>query len=337
MKLFKQITAIILTITLFTFTLTGCSTKYRATLFLDHIGDADPFNQPAVDGLNYCVNAYGIDAFTKEATDDYDFEEFFTNVSSKNDLVIGLGYKIAGHIVDSAETHPDINFVAIDCSYETDYPNLIGISYRVQESSFLVGYIAGMTTTTNKLGFVGGMETDNIYAFDYGYRAGVLYAAKQRGIEITVESVYINDFANSDLGYETAKNLYSSGCDIVFHAAGASGIGVINAARDTSNFVIGVDVDQSYLAPQYVLTSALKDIEATVILTISEYTKNTVYKGGTKYIGLYEGGVGIPSENPLVDTDVMQRTQELKELIINGDIVPPATLEQYNSYVDSLK
>lgn len=337
MKLVKRTLAMFITISLFLLTLTGCSQNYRATLFLDHIGETDPFNQPAVDGLNYCVNAYKIDAYTKEATDDYDFEEFFNNVSNKNDLVIGLGYKIAGHIVNSAESHPDINFVAIDCSYETDYPNLIGISYRVQESSFLVGYIAGMTTTSNKLGFVGGMETDNIYAFDYGYRAGALYAAKQRGVQITIDSIYINDFANSELGYNTAKDLYSSGCDIVFHAAGASGIGVINAARDTGNFVIGVDVDQSYLAPQYVLTSALKDIEATVILTISEYTKNTVYKGGTKYIGLYEGGVGIPAENPLVDANVLQRTQELKELIINGDIVPPATQAQYDEYAELMK
>ena len=316
--------------------------KYNVELVTDDkIGNSDDssFILPAVDGLNYMIDSQDIKGTIKEASTEEEYRKaFHTDKENTPDLVITVGYKLYDNITAAAPLNPNIQYVAIDSAVDNKNSNLAGICYRVEESSFLVGYIAGMTTRTNKIGFVGGSESDTIYPFDYGFRAGIAYASKQRNYsEITVTSIYINSFNDRNLGKNAADKLYSDGCDIIFQAAGVAGLGVIDSAVNNGKYVIGVDVDQSYLAPKNVLTSAMKNIKNTVVYVIDQCKNYTGFAPGTTYMGLSDGGIGIPAENPNVNDAVLQRTMELRDLIIDGTIKPPATKEECDEYIKSLK
>lgn len=312
--------------------------SYNVTIVVDKLaGEGDSFNQQAVDGIKLAEKNFDINYEIREAKSDDEFPAVLDKLNKNTDIVFGIGYKTEEVILKTAVEYPETDFIMVDCVYEGELENVTGISYKVQESSFLVGYIAGMTTQTDKLGFIGGVENDSIIPFEYGYRAGVQYAACQLNKTITVEAVYINSFQDSVLAEEKALELYSKDIDIIFQASGSAGIGVINASKEKGKYVIGVDMDQSSLAPDNVLTSALKDVMTTVYDSVDNYKENKKYSEKTKYLGLYECGVGIPAENPLVNKDVLTRTFELKDLIINGDIVPPDNKNSYDEYLLTLE
>jgi basic membrane protein A len=322
-----------------TLILSSCfGSSYDVMVVVDKLtGKGDSFNQQAVDGIKLAKKNFDIDYEIKEAKDDDDFPNLLKEVDKNTDLVIGIGYKPEESIIKMAQKYPDTEFVMVDCTYDGKLSNVVGISYKVQESSFLVGYIAGMTTKTDKVGFIGGVENSSIIPFEYGYRAGVRYAAAQLDKAIAVKAVYINSFQDSALAQEKAGEMYADDIDIIFQASGSAEIGVINAAKENGKYVIGVDMDQSSLAPGNVLTSALKDVMTTVYDVVDNYKEKTKSTEKTIQLGLYEGGVGIPQENPLVDKDVLKRTFELEDLIINGDIVPPADKGSYEEYIKTLK
>lgn len=312
--------------------------KYSVVLVVDKvISEDDSFNKQAVDGIDLASKAFDFSSEKRIVKNDDEFVNILDSLSKNTDLVIGIGYKPQDSIIKSAEENPDIKYVSVDWIYDGPLDNVTGISYKVQESSFLVGYIAGMTSKTNKIGFIGGVENESILPFEYGYKAGIKYAEMESGKQIEVQTFYLNNFDDVQLAKNTALDMYSNDIDIIFQAAGGAGTGVIDAASEVKKYVIGVDKDQSYMAPDYVLTSALKNVKSTVYTVIEDYTDGNYYDQKTVYIGLYEGGVGIPDNNPLVDKDVMKRTLELKDLIINGDIVPPTDKVSFETYVENIK
>lgn len=331
-RLFAFFVTMIMSVTL----LTSCNDgNYNVALVLDYRGNTeDSFNLPAIDGLASAREYFGVTAEVVKGKSEEEFKSAFTKHSEDNDLIIAIGYMAEENIIDAAQLYPETNYIAIDVSFDgRSVPqNLVGISYRSQESSFLAGYIAGMMTKTQKVGFIGGIE-GLVDPFEYGYRAGVDFAAKQRNAEIEVVVYYINDFYDQTAAEKLAIKQYSERCDIIFQAARAAGIGVITAAKKTESFCIGVDVDQSSYAPECVLTSALKDIKYTVMTSIDDYKSGSAYLGGTKSLGLKESGVGLPAENPLVPQEIMSRVDELKELIITEQLVPPKNAEELKAYL----
>ena len=309
---------------------------FSAAIVLDYRGNTeDSFNLPALAGFETAKSNFNIKGTVYKGKDDEQFNEAFTKASKNCDLVIALGYQGKEKIIEAARLNPQTHYVSIDVSFDgrevTD--NLVGISYRSEESSFLAGYIAGMTTKSCRVGFIGGVS-GVVDSFEYGYRAGVDFASDQRGVPIDVTVEYLGDFYDRSLAEKTAIKLYSERCDVIYQAAGSAGIGVITAAKKTEHYCIGVDVDQSEYAPECVLTSALKDTKYTVISTIDDYKSGSVYASGTKSLGLKEGGVGLPDNNPLIPKDIMDRVTELKDLIINDQIEPPATAEDFEKYMN---
>ena len=332
LKTCALLTAALLSMMLFTSCNDG---NFNVVLVLDYRGSTeDSFNVPAIEGLASAKEFFGVTGDIIKAKTEEEFKNAFTKQSEGNDMIIAIGYKAEENIIDAAQLYPETNFIAIDVSFEgkTVPKNLVGISYRSQESSFLVGYIAGMMTETQKVGFIGGIE-GLVDPFEYGFRAGVDFAAKQRNDEIEVIVYYVDDFYDQQAAEKLAIKQYSERCDIIFQAAGAAGIGVINAAQKTQCYCIGVDVDQSPLAPDYVLTSALKDIKYTVMSSIDDYKSGSAYMGGTKSLGLKEAGVGLPAENPLVPQEVLSRVEELKELIITEQLIPPENEEELEAFL----
>jgi len=194
-----------------------------------------------------------------------------------------------------------------------------------------------MMTETNKVGIVGGIKSDLIDTFEFGYRGGVQYAAKERGVDIEVLVQYADSFTDVAKGKTIATTMYQSGADTVFQAAGAVGIGVIEAAKELNKWAIGADIDQSFLAPDNVITSAMKNVNQGIFSVVEE-AAGGANMGGSTFVGtLADGAVGIaPTTSNLVSADIIAKTDEVKALLISGALKAPINEGEYNDFVAGL-
>ena len=294
---------------------------YRIGLVFDVGGKGDKsFNDSAYRGLQWA----------KEGSEEFEnFEKLpinFTTIepgsggagrtdamrmmaSQGFDLVIGVGFLFTDAATSLAKNFPNVNFAVVDYAQFENIPsNLRGLSFAEHEGSFLVGALAAMKTETGKIGFVGGQSSPLIKKFEAGFRSGALYVDPD--LEITDKYVGTTGaaFANPAKGKELAKAMYSDNIDVIYHAAGLSGSGVIEAAAETGNFAIGVDSDQNYLAPGHVLTSMLKRVDVSVYQTIRDVVQGDFEGGTVKTFGLEEDGVGYA-------VDVFNRVEEFPEKV----------------------
>lgn len=313
----------------------GGKSSFSVAMITDTGGINDQsFNQSAWEGLTELKNKTGAEVNyieSKQASD------FVTNLERLGDsganLLWGVGYACADAVLEAAGSNPDIQYAIIDNAYENTPSNVTGVMFRAQEPSFLVGYVAGRTTQTGKVGFVGGISSGLIDQFQYGYEAGVKYAAKELGKDIDISVQYAESFSDAAKGKAIAARMYSDGCDVIYHAAGGTGTGVIEAAKEADKWVIGVDRDQAYLAPENVLTSALK-LVGKAVQEVSEEAMNGKEIGGqTLTFGLQEDCVGIPEEHGNMAEGVYEDTLKVKDKIKNGELTPPTTKEEYEAFI----
>lgn len=299
------------------------------------------FNQSAWEGLQQAEDEFGVVVSYQESQQEADYVPNFEDlIDSDIDLIWGIGYKLADAGMAAAESNPDKKFGIIDHSYGDDTPeNMIGVVFKQEQPSFLVGYIAGKMTETDKVGFVGGIEGDVIWGFDYGYQAGVKYAANELGKDIEVLSQYADSFGDAAKGKSIATNMYQQGMDIVFHAAGGVGDGVIEAAKEQDKWVIGVDRDQNYMAPDHVLTSAMKRVDVAVYNVVKALKEGNFAGGTTVAYGLADGGaVDIaPTSDKNVPADLLVEVETLKQMIIDGEIEVPFNQATFEEWVENLE
>jgi basic membrane protein A len=268
--------------------------------------------------------------------------DYFTNIDKLGDenvdLIFGIGFTFSDAILRASEVNPELHYAIVDFSYGDSTPdNVTGLVFRSEESSFLAGYVAGMTSKKHMVGFVGGMSGIVIDQFEYGYKAGVDYAAKERGTHIDVKVQYAESFSDSAKGKAIALKMFSEGCDIVFHAAGCAGVGVIEAAKETGCFAIGVDMDQSYLAPKNVLTSAMKNVGKAVDMIATDMMNGKTIGGKTFSYGLSEECVGLPLKHTNYDGKVYSDALKLQEKITSGEIHVPKDSASYKQYTYELE
>ena len=290
-------------------------------------------------GLQKLRDECGYDVSYIESKQDSDYA---TNIDKAIDygaeFVWAVGFSMADAVAFNAKINPDLDvkFGIVDAG-TSGASNLTGVLFAAQEPSFVVGYIAGKTTKANKVGFVGGVESDNIFLFEYGYLGGVAYAAKELGTKIETMSQYAESFTDNAKGKSIAKKMYASGADVIYHAAGGTGIGVIDAAKEAGKFVIGVDMDQSYLAPENVLTSAVKRVDQALFDLTPKLLDGEV-KGGTDVVlGLEDGDyLGIPEDHHLMPAGVYEDALKVIEKIKAGEIKAPSTKAEYESFLAAL-
>lgn len=309
---------------------------YKTGMVTDTGGiDDQSFNQSAWKGMKNLGEKYGSDIEISylESKQESDYASNLDRMTdSENELIFGIGFAMADALEHVAQINPYVSFAIVDYAYEKTPPNITGIMFRSQESSFMVGYIAAKTTKTNKLGFVGGMENNIIDQFEFGFKAGVAYAAKEMGKEITIDSQYVDSFSDAAKGKAVANKMYTSGADILFHAAGGSGIGVIKSAEENKRFVIGVDLDQKYLSPDHVLTSSLTNVDRAVELVIEKDMNYEEIGGQNMMFGLAEGAVGIPEDYSLMGKETYDAAIAISKRIISGEIVPPQNEGEFNRF-----
>lgn len=297
------------------------------------------FNQSAWEGMERAEQELGVSVNYVESQTDADFApNFDTMLEQGNNLVWGVGFKLTDAINTAAAANPEVNYALVDSTTDPSLTNTVSVLFKAEQPSFLVGYIAAHMTETDNVGFIGGVESDVIWGFEYGFRAGVAYGAKELGKEITVQEQYANSFTDSALGRAIARTMYGNGADIIFIAAGDVGTGAIEEAAEQNKYAIGVDRDQNYLAPDNVITSAIKRVDVGVYNVI-EHTVNEGFPGGEVVTyGLEDNGaVDIaPTSDKLVPAEILTKTEELKPLIIDGTIEVPYNEETFNTFADSL-
>ncbi len=317
---------------LFCFTATA-SAKMKAAMVTDVGGVNDQsFNQSAWEGLKKAEKEFGIKVAYKESKQDADYApNLETLTDAEYDLIYGIGFLMADAIKSTAQLNPDQHYVIIDSCYGDETPKNVGCGiFQEEQPSFLVGYIAGKMTKTNKIGFVGGIKFPLIERFEYGYMAG----AKLANPDVEIIRQYAESFSDAAKGKAITNNMYQKGADIVFHAAGAVGDGVIEAAKEKGKWAIGVDKDQNSLAPENVITSAMKRVD-TAVFDMVKQQKDGAFPGGKAVVyNLSNDGVGIaPTSSKHVSAEILAEVDGLVAKIKAGDIVVPATLETYEAFV----
>ena len=285
--------------------------------------------------LSFCDAAY---AGAKKAQDQWGFKltEVTPSQSTdteltlrrlaklKYDLIIGVGFLFQEPMKRVASEFPEVKFALIDAVIEQ--PNVASLTYRAHEGTFLAGVIAALKTETKQIGFIGGMKVPLVEAFEIGFAAGI--KAANPDIKFTADYVGVTPQAFNDpaKAKELALAQYNNrGIDIILAAAGASGLGVLEAAKTTKKSIIWVDANGNNLAPGLVLTSVIKGVEISVYETIKS-TQEGNFSGGRKDYGLKEGGVeyivdDVNSE--LLSDEILKQVEAFKAKIISGDIVVP--------------
>ena len=288
----------------------------------------ESFNQSAWEGLQKAKDELGVEVKVLESKQ---ASEYLGNIETLADdgmdLIIGVGNTMADDIKKQAENYPDLNFAIIDETYDNIPKNVTPILFKENEATFLTGLIAGKMTKTNKVGFIGGMENQVINRFLYGYEYGV----KQANDKAEVNVQFAGTFADAAKGKSIANQMYSNGVDVILSAAGGTGVGAIESAKEQNKYAIGVDKDQSDLAPDNVLTSALKKVNVGVYDTVKEFKDGKLTGGKAKVYGLKEDGVGIPdSTKKLVPVDIIDYVNTMAEKVKTGEIEVPDSKEQYD-------
>ncbi len=282
------------------------------------------FNQSASMGVEKFKKETGIPVREFEIQNASQREQAMRQFAKRGaTIIVAVGFTQASAVETVAKEYPDVKFAVIDGV--VDLPNVESINFKEQESSYLCGVAAAMATKTGKVGFVGGMDIPLIRKFAVGYKAGVASVDPKIEVIENMTGTTPAAWTNPSAGAELAKSQFGRGADVVFHAAGATGIGVMQAAADAGLLSIGCDSNQDYLHPGSVLTSATKRVDVAVYTAIME-VKNGTWKPGTKVLGLAEDGVGytIDEYNRKLITPAMEkRIDQAKADIISGKIVVP--------------
>ncbi|MDP9750511.1 MULTISPECIES: BMP family lipoprotein [Thermoanaerobacter] len=297
---------------------------FRVGLVTDVGGINDrSFNQMAYEGLQKAAKELGITVNVIQSKKMEDYVPNLSNFAQQGyNLVIAVGFMMHDAVEEVSQKFPDTKFLIID-SEITDRPNVSSAMFKEEQVGYLVGAMAGLMEKekvgkvkgTNTIGVVGGMQIPPVDRFIAGYQQG----AKAVNPDIKILLNYTNNFDDPATGKQMALTQISQGAEIVFQVAGGTGEGVIKAAQEKNVYAIGVDADQSYLAPDHVLTSAVKRVDVATYDVIKD-TLNGNFKSGIVYFDLKNDGVGIGKVNKDVPQSIIDKVNQLAQDIKDGKI-----------------
>lgn len=279
------------------------------------------FNQSAFMGAEQFKKETGIAYREFEVTNAAQREQALAQFAKRGaTIIVAVGFTQASAVEKIAKQYPDVKFTVIDAV--VDLPNVQSINFREQESSFLCGMLAAMASKTGKIGFVGGMDIPLIRKFAVGYTEGAKYVNPQVEVFQNMTGTTPAAWGDPTKGGELAKSQFGRGADVVFHAAGATGLGVMQAAKDAGKLAIGCDSNQNYLHPGVVLTSALKRVDVAVHQAFVDAKAGT-WKPGQLVLGLAENGVDVALDEhnkDLITPEMLTRINQAKADIISGKL-----------------
>ena len=348
----KKLLRSILCLALVGTTLVGCGAQsaegskeadYKVGL-VTNIGKIDDksFNQGTWEGIEKAAEEFGIESKYLQPTDETDasaLKEIGNFYDAGYDLVIAPGFKFGKTIFDAQSKYPDTKFVTIDTVVHNGdnvaaiADNSVAILFEEHEAGFLAGLAAALELKEGDVGFIGGMETDAVNKYNWGFQQGIKYANENYGTAMKMDPmnfVYQGTFTDIAAGQQLSAQLYDRGVDVIFSAAGAVGTGVIKEARERAQqgqkvWVVGVDVDQ-YSDGLYtdtdsvIITSAMKKMSKATYDVIAETIKGNFPGGKILTYSAANDGVGIPDENPNLSEETTKTVAEVFEKIKSGEI-----------------
>lgn len=325
--------------------------RIKVGLVYDIGGRGDlSFNDSAYAGLKKAEQDFGLEVTDLEPSGGGEDREQLLRLLAEDgyDLIFGVGFMFTDHIAKVAEEFPDVKFGLIDGAVEDidSSSNISCLLFKEHEGSFLVGAAAALKSESGKVGFIGGMKSPLIERFEYGYLAGAKYVNPK----IETFSDYVGTtgdaFKDPVKAKELALKQIKAGADVLYHASGASGIGMIEAATANKKLSIGVDSDQSLTATDeqkpFILTSMMKRVDNSVYETIKDFVEDK-FEGGYRVFGLNDDGVGyaVNDFNKELISDIQPKLDEMKDKVVKGEIKVPADKNEYeefkNEYEEFLK
>ena len=306
--------------------------------------DDRSFNQGTYEGVKRAADELGLQC-TYLRPSGTTTTDYLTAISDLYDngyrFIACPGYLFAEAVSQAQEMYPDLMIVIIDDALAAGIgPNTVAVTFKEQETGFMAGIATALKLQSGDVGFVGGLEIPAVQKFNWGYQQGIAYANENFGTTITMDPsnfVYQGSFADLAGGQQLAMAMYDKGVDAIFAAAGGTGVGVINEAKNRrlagqDVWAIGVDVDQYSVGDMgngesCILTSAMKDV-AGVAYDQAIAAANGTFQGGVHLsLGVAEGRAGIPASNPNLTPEIEAQVAEVAKLIADGSIVVQDTAD----------
>jgi len=280
------------------------------------------FNEGVSNGAKKFSDETKIAVVDFEPANETQFEQAQRRFAQRGqDPIIAVGFSQAVALEKVAKEFPNIHFTIIDMM--VDLPNVQSVLFKEQEGSFLVGVLAALASKSGKIGFVGGMDIPLIRRFQCGFEQGVKYANPNAEVIANMTGTTPAAWNDPGRGAELAKGQFDRGVDVVYAAAGNTGTGVLQAAKDRGKYAIGVDSNQNYLHPGTMLTSMTKRVDLAAYQSFKAAQAGT-WKGGLQVLGLKEGGVDWALDQyneKLVTPEMKAKVEQAKADIIAGKIV----------------
>lgn len=341
-KRLKQLTALLVTVSAAA-ALTGCGSSERDAAVAAgtaHIGiiftqaglGGNSFNDLALEGVRRAAEELGItyDEVEPKSVSDEEIIQDEMASSEEYDLIICVGDEQVDALNNVASVYTDQKFALLDATSEL--PNVASYSCKAQEGSFMVGALSVLAkqnrideklSDSDTVGFIGGVDNPLINEFAAGYQAGAKYVDP----EINVLTDYVGGFNDPTTAKTIANTFHEKGADVIFHAAGASGMGLFQSAEEKGYVSIGVNLNQNTIAPDYIMASMLKRLDNCAYHAINSIIEDT-YTGENQKLGLSDGGVDFTLEgsNIQVPEEVTTELEEIKAAIISGEIQVPNEL-----------
>ena len=279
------------------------------------------FNEAAYNGAERFKSESGVTYREFEVTNPSQREQAMRNMARRGaTVIIAMGFAQAAAVETVAKEFPDIKFTLIDMV--VDLPNVQSVIFKEHEGSFLVGMAAALASKTGKVGFIGGMDIPLIRKFALGYVEGAKYVNADIEVYQNMTGTTPSAWNDPTKGGELARSQFDRGADVVCAAAGGTGVGVYQAAKDAGKLAIGVDSNQNYMHPGTMLTSMVKRVDVAVYEAFMT-AKNGTWQGGFKILGLAEDGVGFALDKynrDLVSADMEMKIEAARKDIISGKV-----------------
>lgn len=279
------------------------------------------FNEAAYNGMERFRKETGGSYLEFEIANDTQREQAFRRMAQKGaNPIIGIGFTQASALEKVAKEFPQLKFAIVDMV--VNLPNVQSVVFKEQEGSFLAGMAAAMASKSGKVGFIGGMDVPLIRRFQCGYEQGAKHANPKAETLSNMTGTTPAAWSDPTRGGELARNQFSRGVDVIFAAAGGTGVGVYQAAKDQGRLAIGVDSNQNHLHPGTMLTSMMKRVDVAVF-SISKAVKDGSWKPGVQVLGLKENGVALAMDEhnaKLVTPEMKKKLDAAQADIVAGRI-----------------
>lgn len=320
---------------------TSSDVKIGMILGVGGLGDLS-YNDLVYAGLDRAQKELGIDFDYVEPQSIADFETFLQQMASTRmyDVIISVGYDQVEPLKKVAPQFPNQKFAIID--ENVALPNVASFVSKEEEGSFLVGALAGMVKKTdlvkanNTIGFISALDIPLLDRFYAGYEAGARYVNP----DIKVIANYVGGnapFSDITTAKEIALKQFSQGADIIYHAAGGSGLGLFQAAKEKGFYAIGVNSNQNVIDPDHIVASMLKRVDNAAYVIAESLVNGNLATGGLSVLGLASDGIGytVAESNVAVSPEILAVVEKIKEAIVSGELVVPDAHKDVASFLAS--